>query len=143
MKPLEIFIIEDNPGDVRLIEECLRKSKVLTRISASDDGVQAMEFLSRQGPFTKAPRPDLILLDLNLPRKDGREVLAEIKRDVNLRRIPIVVLTSSDAEADIIRAYDLHANCYITKPIIFEDFIRVVNAIEMFWLSVVKLPGRG
>lgn len=142
IKPLEILLIEDNPGDVRLTQECLRKSKVPNHLSIVEDGVEAVQFLHQTGNHANAPRPDLILLDLNLPRKDGRELLAEIKANKDLRRIPIIILTSSDAEADVCRSYDLHANCYITKPIIFEDFIRVINAIESFWLNVVRLPGK-
>jgi two-component system, chemotaxis family, response regulator Rcp1 len=142
VKPLEILLIEDNPGDVRLTQECLKKSKYPNRLSVVEDGVDALAYLHREERFTRAPRPDLILLDLNLPRKDGRELLGEIKADKELKRIPIIVLTSSDAEVDIIKSYDLHANCFITKPIIFEDFIRIISLIESFWLGTVKLPGR-
>jgi chemotaxis family two-component system response regulator Rcp1 len=120
--------------------EALKEAKVLNRLSVATDGVEAMDFLRRQGKYADSPRPDLILLDLNLPRKDGREVLAEIKADPALRRIPIVVLTTSRAEIDVIQAYDLHANCYITKPVDFKQFVHVVQSIEDFWLTVVKLP---
>jgi two-component system, chemotaxis family, response regulator Rcp1 len=135
-RPIEILLVEDSPGDVRLALEALKEAKVLNHVTVAPDGVEAMALLRRPG----VPRPDLILLDLNLPRKDGREVLAEIKGDPDLRRIPVVVLTTSKAEADVIRAYDLHANCYITKPVDFKQFIEVVEAIEGFWLTVVKLP---
>jgi two-component system, chemotaxis family, response regulator Rcp1 len=139
-RPIEILLIEDNPGDVRLTQECLKKSKVANQLNIAEDGVEALAILHREGQYATAPFPDLILLDLNLPRKDGRELLAEIKGDKALRRIPVVILTSSDAEADIYKSYDLHANCFITKPIIFEDFIKVITAIEDFWLSLVRLP---
>ncbi len=139
-RPIEILLIEDNPGDVRLTQECLRKSKIANRLSIVEDGVEATQFLQQEGKFAQSPRPDIILLDLNLPRKDGREILAEIKADQKLKHIPVLILTSSDAEADIHRAYELHANCYITKPIIFEDFIRIITSIENFWLSIVRLP---
>jgi len=139
-RPIEILLIEDSPGDVRLTREALKEAKVLNRLSVATDGVEAMEFLRRRGRHADTPRPDLILLDLNLPRKDGREVLEEIKTDPSLKRIPVVVLTTSRAEEDVIRAYDLHANCYITKPVDFKQFIVVVQAIEDFWLTIVKLP---
>ncbi len=142
VRPVEILLIEDNPGDVRLTQECLKKSKVANHLSVVEDGIDAMNFLLQKGRFIDAPRPDLILLDLNLPRRDGREILGEIKGDENLRRIPIVILTSSDSEADIYRAYDLHANCYIIKPIIFEEFVKIITLIENFWLSVVRLSER-
>jgi CheY-like chemotaxis protein len=141
-KSIEILLIEDNPGDVRLTQECLKKSRVTNHLSIVEDGVEALLFLHREGPFENAPKPDLILLDLNLPRKDGREILAEIKSDKELKRIPVIVLTSSDAESDICKSYDLHANCFITKPIIFEDFIRIITSIENFWLTTVRLPER-
>lgn len=137
---IEILLIEDNPGDVRLTQEVLREGKIFNHLNVVEDGVQAIEFLHRQGKFTRAPRPDLILLDLNLPRKDGREVLEEIKFNLELRRIPVVVLTTSQSEDDILRAYNFHANCYITKPIDLEQFIKVVRSIEAFWLTIVKLP---
>jgi len=139
-KPIEILLIEDSPGDVRLTIEALKEAKVHNHLSVAADGAEAMEFLHRKGNHNAKPRPDLILLDLNLPKKDGREVLAEIKADPNLRRIPVVVLTTSRAEEDVVQAYDLHANCYITKPVDFKQFIKVVQSIEDFWLTVVKLP---
>lgn len=139
-RPIEILLVEDNPGDVRLTIEALKEGKVRNRLSVARDGVEALAFLRRQGPHAGSTRPDLILLDLNLPRKDGREVLAEIKEDSSLRRIPVVVLTTSKAEEDILRTYDLHANCYITKPVDLEQFISVVRSIDDFWLSVVRLP---
>jgi len=137
---VEILLVEDNPGDVRLTKEALKDNKVRNNLTVMEDGVEAMAFLRREGRYTGAPRPDLILLDLNLPKKDGREVLSEIKADERLRRIPVVVLTTSKAEEDILRAYDLNANCYITKPVDFDQFIRVVRTIEDFWLAMVKLP---
>lgn len=138
--PIEILIIEDNEGDVRLAREALRESKIRNVLHHVPDGVEAMAFLNRQGKYQDAPRPDLILLDLNLPRMDGREVLAAIKQDENLKRIPVVILTVSSDEADIFKTYNLHANCYITKPIDLDQFIQVVRAIEDFWLTIVKLP---
>ncbi|MBI4800877.1 MAG: response regulator [Desulfarculus sp.] len=140
VKALQILMVEDNPDDVDLTREALKDAKVVVDMEVVRDGVEAMAFLRREGPYAQAPRPDLILLDLNMPRKDGREVLAEIKADSSLRRIPVVVLTTSQAEEDIVRAYDLHVNCYITKPVDFEQFIKVVKAIEGFWFSVVTLP---
>jgi len=139
-RPIQILLVEDNPGDVRLTIEALKEGKVSNSLSVARDGVEALSFLRREGPHAKAARPDLILLDLNLPKKDGREVLAEIKDDSSLRRIPVVVLTTSKAEEDILRTYDLHANCYITKPVDLEQFISVVRSIDDFWLSVVRLP---
>jgi CheY-like chemotaxis protein len=139
-KPIEILLVEDNPGDVRLTREALRENKVNNSLYVAIDGVDALAFLRREGVYADAPHPDLILLDLNLPRKDGREVLAEIKSDPRLLRIPVVILTTSDSEQDIIASYDLHANCYITKPVDLEQFLSVVRSIEGFWLSVVKLP---
>jgi chemotaxis family two-component system response regulator Rcp1 len=139
-KPIEILLIEDSPGDVRLTIEALKEAKVLNNLTVATDGVEALEILRRNGKHGDSRRPDLILLDLNLPLKDGREVLAEIKADPSLRRIPVVVLTTSRSEEDIARAYDLHANCYITKPVDFKQFITVVQSIEDFWLTVVKLP---
>ncbi len=139
-RPIEILLVEDNPGDVRLTREAFKEAKVRNNLHAVGDGVEAMEFLRREGEHASAPRPDLILLDLNLPRKDGREVLAEVKEDPELRRIPVVILTTSKAEEDIARTYDLHANCYIAKPVDFDRFIDVVKKIEGFWLTVVKLP---
>ena len=142
-KPIEILLVEDNPGDVRLTQEGLRDGKVRNRMAVVVDGVQAMNFLHKQAPFTDAPRPDLILLDLNLPKKSGLEVLKEIKGDEELRRIPVVVLTTSQAELDILKSYDLHANAYIAKPVELEHFISVVKAIEDFWLEIVRLPPDG
>jgi two-component system, chemotaxis family, response regulator Rcp1 len=137
---VEILLVEDNPGDVRLTIEAMKEGKVLNRISVVEDGMEAMAFLKRETPYTDAPRPDLILLDLNLPRKDGREVLAEIKDDDALKRIPVVVLTTSEAERDILMTYELHANCFISKPVRFDEFIRVIKLIEDFWLTIVRLP---
>lgn len=139
-RSVEILLVEDNPGDVRLTQEALRDNKIRNNLSVVGDGVEALAYLNREGKYTDSPRPDLILLDLNLPKKDGREVLAEIKADEHLKRIPVVVLTTSKAEEDIVRAYDLRANCYITKPVDFDQFIRVVKSIEDFWLTMVKLP---
>ena len=139
-QPIEILLVEDSPGDVLLTRERLKDAKVLNHLSVVGDGEEAMAFLRRDAPHADAPRPDLILLDLNLPKKDGREVLAEIKSDSQLRRIPVVVLTTSAAEQDILRSYDLHANCYITKPVDLDQWISVVNSIENFWLTIVKLP---
>lgn len=138
--PIDILLVEDNPGDVRLVQEAMRAAKMRNRMYVVEDGVDAMAFLRREGRFAEAPQPDLILLDLNLPRKDGREVLAEVKGDAQLRRIPVVVLTTSQAEEDVLRAYDLHANCYVTKPVKFEQFMQVVQAIDDFWVNVVTLP---
>jgi two-component system, chemotaxis family, response regulator Rcp1 len=139
-KPIEILLVEDNPGDVRLTMEALRGGRVRNNIHVVEDGVQAIDFLRRQGNYGDVPRPDLILLDLNLPKKDGREVLAEVKQDPALKRIPVVILTSSAAEQDILQAYDLAANCYITKPVELDQFLRVLKSIEDFWLVIVKLP---
>jgi chemotaxis family two-component system response regulator Rcp1 len=139
-RPVEVLLVEDNPGDVRLTREALKEGTVRNNLHVARDGVEALAFLRRQGEHAGVPRPDLILLDLNLPRKDGREVLTEIKEDASLRQIPVVVLTSSQAEEDIRRAYDLHANCYITKPVDLDRFINVVRSIEDFWFTVVKLP---
>ena len=138
--PIEILLVEDNPGDVRLTQEALKEGKILNNLNIAKDGVEAISFLRRKGEYENTARPDLILLDLNLPKKDGREVLLEIKEDEELRRIPVVVLTTSKAEEDIIRTYNCHANCYITKPVDFDQFINVVKSIENFWLTVVKLP---
>lgn len=137
---IDILLVEDNPADVRLTREALKEAKVHNSLYVVEDGVVAMEFLNRQGAYGDAPRPDLILLDLNLPKKDGREVLAEIKQDPDLLRIPVVVLTTSRAEEDILRSYDLHANCYVTKPVDLDQFITIVKSIEDFWLTIVKLP---
>lgn len=140
MKPVEILLVEDNPGDQRLTREALREGKIRNNLSIVDDGEAAVDFLNRKGEYGAVPRPDLILLDLNLPKKDGREVLRIIKSSENLRRIPVVVLTTSQAEEDILKAYNLNANCYITKPVDFEQFFNVIKAIEDFWLAVVKFP---
>jgi two-component system, chemotaxis family, response regulator Rcp1 len=139
---LRVLLVEDNPGDVELALEALKEARVRNEIHVVGDGVQALEFLRRQGRFGDAPRPDLILLDLNLPKMDGREVLRQIKAEVSLRSIPIVVLTTSQADEDVVKAYDLHVNCYITKPIDLSQFLNVVKAIEDFWLTIVKLPVR-
>jgi two-component system, chemotaxis family, response regulator Rcp1 len=136
----EILLVEDNPADVRLTMEALKECKIINRLNVVEDGVDALDFLRRQGRYADAPRPDLILLDLNLPRKDGREVLAEIKSDERLRLIPTVVLTTSSADEDLLKAYGLHANCYVTKPVDFGRFIEVVQRLEEFWFSIVKLP---
>ncbi len=141
--PVNILLIEDNPGDVRLTREALKEGKVLNNLVNVSDGVEALAYLRRQGRYSDSTRPDLILLDLNLPRKDGREVLADIKADKDLTRIPVVVLTTSSAEQDILKAYDLHANCYITKPVGLEQFISVVKSIEEFWVAIVSLPPDG
>ena len=142
-QPIEVLMVEDNPGDVRLTQEALHEAKVRNNIHVVADGVEALAFLQRQGRYASAPRPDVILLDLNLPKKDGREVLAEIKADPNLRRIPVVVLTSSEAEEDILKAYNLYANAYVTKPVDLDKFIAVARSIEGFWLEIVKLPPDG
>jgi chemotaxis family two-component system response regulator Rcp1 len=142
-RPIEILLVEDSPSDTELTQEALREAKVRNHLSSVEDGVQAMDFLRRRGLYAVAPRPDLIMLDLNLPRKDGREVLAEIKEDPELKTIPVVVLTTSQAEQDVLRAYHLHANCYITKPVDFEQFLHAIRSIESFWLLVVTLPPRG
>ncbi len=139
-QPVDILLVEDNPGDIRLTQEALRDGKLLNHLTAVSDGEQAIAFLRRQGNYAQASRPDLILLDLNLPRKDGREVLAEVKADPDLRRIPVVVVTSSRAEQDILKAYDLHTNCYVTKPVDLVKFVAVVKSIEDFWVHIVKLP---
>ncbi|MFQ5737001.1 MAG: response regulator [Thermodesulfobacteriota bacterium] len=140
--PIEILMVEDSPADVELTMEAFKDAKMINNIHVAEDGEEAMAFLRREGGYADAPRPDLILLDLNLPRKDGREVLGEVKQDPDLKRIPVVVLTTSDSERDILKAYDLHVNAYITKPVDLDQFIKVVDAVEDFWLSVVKLPPR-
>lgn len=137
---IEILLVEDNPGDLRLTREALKDAKVANTLHVVEDGVLALDFLHRRPPFSEVPRPDLILLDLNLPRKNGREVLAEIKADERFRAIPVVILTTSQAEEDILRAYNLHANCYITKPVDFTQFTTIVRTIEDFWLTIVTLP---
>ena len=139
-RPIEILLVEDNPGDVRLLMETFREGKIRNRISLVEDGVEALAFLRKEGEHGSAPRPDLILLDLSLPRKNGQEVLAEVKQDADLKRIPVVVITSSQAEKDILQAYNNHVNCYLTKPVDLEQFMGVVKSVEEFWLSVVKLP---
>jgi len=141
-RPLDILLIEDNPADVRLTQEAFRDAKVQNRIHVVGDGVEAMAFLRRQGSFSSIPCPDLIILDLNLPRKDGREVLAEIKCDRTLKHIPVIALTTSQAEEDITKAYDLHVNCYITKPPDLDQFFAVIRSIEDFWLKVVRYPSK-
>jgi len=140
MKPIDILLVEDNPGDARLTREALQLSKVRNALHHARDGEEALEFLRRQGRFAAAPTPDMILLDLNLPRRDGREVLEEIKADPKLMHIPVVILTSSQAEEDILRSYRLHANCFITKPVDLEQLTRVVQGIEQFWFTLVRLP---
>ncbi len=142
-RPVEILLVEDNPGDERLTREALKEGKVYSNLHWVKDGVEAMEFLRRQGKYSSVPRPDIILLDLNLPKKDGREVLHDIKNDDALKRIPVVVLTTSKAEEDVLRTYNLHANCYVTKPVDLEKFIVVVKSIDVFWLTVVTLPPNG
>jgi CheY-like chemotaxis protein len=142
-RPVEILLVEDSPSDTDLTVEALREARIRNHLTIAEDGVQALEMLRRQGKYAGAPRPDLIMLDLNLPRKDGREVLAEIKADDSLKTIPVVVLTTSRAEQDVLQAYKHHANCYITKPVDFEQFLNVVRSIESFWLMVVTLPCPG
>lgn len=139
-RPIEILLVEDNPTDRLLTQAALEQAKIVNHLHVAEDGVEALQFLRGDGDFAGKPRPDLLLLDLNLPRKDGREVLAEIKADESLRLIPTVVLTTSEAEEDVLRAYGLHANCYITKPVDFEAFTAVVRSIETFWFAVVTLP---
>lgn len=140
-RPANFLLVEDNPGDVRLTQEALKEHKVKNNLYVVADGEEAMAFLRKQGGYRDAPRPDIILLDLNLPKKDGREVLAEIKSDPGLKAIPVVIISSSEAERDIIKSYDLNANCYVTKPVNFDQFIKVVQSINEFWLTIVKLPG--
>lgn len=139
-REVNILLVEDNPGDVRLTVEALREGRIANRLHVAGDGEEAMEFIRRQGDHGGAPRPDLVLLDLNLPKKDGREVLEELKSDPDLHRIPVIVLTTSSAEADVLRSYDLHANCYISKPIGYDAFIDAVRSLENFWLKIVHLP---
>jgi chemotaxis family two-component system response regulator Rcp1 len=140
LKIIDILLVEDNSGDARLAQEALKESKVKNRLHIVTDGMAATDFLFKRNDYKDAPRPDLIILDLNLPKKDGREVLAEIKADENLKRIPIVIFTTSKAEEDILKTYNLHANCYITKPLNFDKFMEVIKSIEDFWLTIVKLP---
>jgi two-component system, chemotaxis family, response regulator Rcp1 len=142
-KLIDILVVEDNPGDARLIMEVLKSNKIHNSLHIVKDGVEAMDFLHKTGEFAGVPRPDLIFLDLNLPRKDGREVLAEIKADNQFKQIPVVVMTMSQAEEDILKSYSLHANCYVTKPIDLDQFVKVVESIEDFWFSLVKLPPKG
>ena len=142
VRPIEILLVEDSPSDARLTIAALKNAKVGNRVSHVEDGVQALEFLRRQGRYAEAPRPDLIMLDLNLPRKDGREVLADLKSDPALKMIPVVVLTSSKAEEDVLKSYELHANCYITKPVDFTQFLEIVKSVQHFWLTVVALPAK-
>lgn len=137
---IEILLVEDNPGDVRLTQEALKEGRIFNKLYVVNDGVEALEFLRRQGKYKDAPVPDLVLLDLNLPRKDGREVLAEIKSDSKLMQIPVVVLTTSKDEADILHVYNYHANCYIVKPVDLDQFLNVVKLIKDFWLTIVKFP---
>jgi chemotaxis family two-component system response regulator Rcp1 len=138
--PVEVLLVEDSPGDVRLTKEAFKDAKVHINLHVASDGAEAMAFLGREGEHANVPRPDLILLDLNLPKKDGREVLAEIKASPSLKSIPVVILTTSASEEDILRSYLLHANCYITKPVDLDGFLKVVKSVDNFWLSVVKLP---
>jgi chemotaxis family two-component system response regulator Rcp1 len=140
IQPIDILLVEDNPADVRLTTEALKEEKIYNKLHVVSDGVEAIAFLRRQGKYAKAVRPDLILLDLNLPKKDGREVLKEIKGDDNLKAIPVVVLTVSQSEEDIFKSYNLHANCYITKPVDLKQFIKVIRSVQEFWLTIVKLP---
>ncbi len=143
IRPIDILLVEDSAADVRLTREALKEAKVLNTLHVVQDGMAALAFLRQRSPYAESPRPDLILLDLNLPRKDGREVLAEIKQDEALKRIPVVVLTTSRAEEDVVRSYDLHANAYVTKPVDLGQFLRVVRSLEEFWLAVVTLPPDG
>jgi len=140
VRTIDILMVEDDPGDVRLTREALKGSKLLHSLNVVEDGVAALDYLRRDPPYQEAVRPDLVLLDLNLPRKDGREVLAAMKQDPTLRAIPVVILTTSQAEEDVLRAYHLNANCYVTKPVDFDQFMRIVRTIEEFWLNVVTLP---
>ncbi|MBD2197984.1 MULTISPECIES: response regulator [Calothrix] len=138
--PIEVLLVEDNPGDAQLTRIALEDSKISVNLSVVEDGVEAMAFLRKQDKYATVPHPDIVLLDLNLPKKDGRQVLAEIKSDQHLKRIPVVVLTTSQAEEDIVKAYNLAANCYITKPVDFDQFVRIIRTIENFWFAIVKLP---
>ena len=142
-RPVEILLVEDNPGDIRLTQEVFKEGKVRNQLSVVRNGEEALAFLRQEGHFASVLRPDMILLDLNLPRKDGRAVLAEIKADPDLRRIPVIILTTSQAESDLIQTYNLHANCYIVKPVELDQFIEAVKRIEGFWLQIVKLPPNG
>lgn len=140
---IDILLVEDNPGDVRLTQEAFKNSRLTNKLYVVNNGMDALKFLHKQDTFQNAPTPDLILLDLNMPKKDGREVLAEIKEDDTLRTIPIIVLTTSDADADVLKMYQLQANCYITKPVDFDKFIKIVKQIEEFWVTIVRLPPKG
>lgn len=140
MKAIDILMVEDNPGDARLTREALKESKICNNLHHVIDGVEAMAFLRKEGPYADVPTPDIIFLDLNLPRKDGRQVLAELKVIPRLKHIPVVVLTTSEAEQDVVKSYELHANCYITKPVDLDKFVEIIHGIENFWLSIVKLP---
>ena len=142
-KPIEILLVEDSPADILITREAFQDARLLNTIHVAEDGIQALEFLRREGSHASAPRPDLILLDLNLPSKNGREVLAEIKENPEFKSIPVVILTTSNADEDILKAYDLHANCYVVKPVGFDNFLKAVQSIENFWFSVVKLPPEG
>jgi len=142
IKLIDILVVEDNPGDARLIKEVLKSNKIYNSLYIAEDGVEAIDFLNKKGKFSDAPRPDLIFLDLNLPRKDGREVLAEIKGDKRFKQIPVVIMTMSQSDEDILKSYQLHANCYVTKPIDLDQFVKVVESIEDFWFSLVKLPSK-
>lgn len=142
-KPIEILLVEDNAADVRLTREAFDDAKVLNNLNVVGDGVEAMAYMRREGKYANATRPDLVLLDLNMPRKDGREVLAEVKADPDLMRIPVVILTVSKAEEDVLKSYNLHANCYISKPVNLAQFLKVVESIENFWLTIVELPPNG
>jgi len=142
-RAVQMLLVEDNLGDIRLTKETLRDAKVMVNLHVVGDGVEAMAFLRKEGKHANAPRPDLVLLDLNLPKKDGREVLAEMKQDPDLRRIPVVILTISNGQEDILKSYNLHANAYVTKPLNLEQFAKIVKAIEDFWFTVVKLPPNG
>ena len=142
-RPIDILLVEDNPGDVRLTIEAFKEGKVRNKLHVVEDGMEAMAFLKKEGKYSDVPRPDLILLDLNMPKKSGREVLAEVKSDENLKKIPIVILTTSKAEEDVLRSYDMHANCYITKPVDLDQFVRVIKTIKEFWFSIVRLPRGG
>ncbi|AQL41382.1 two-component system response regulator [Halorientalis sp. IM1011] len=138
--PIEVLLAEDNPGDVKLTQKAFEQGNVMNNLHVVNDGIEAMQYLRQENEYADSPRPDLILLDLNMPRKDGKEVLKDIKDDPELKRIPVVILTSSEAEEDIVSSYDLHANAYLTKPVDFDGFLEVVNTIEDFWLTVVKVP---
>lgn len=140
IRTIDILMVEDDPGDVRLTREALKGSKILHSLNVVEDGVAALDYLRKVAPFQNAVRPDLVLLDLNLPKKDGREVLSAMKQDAALKTIPVVILTTSQAEEDVLRAYNLNANCYVTKPVDFDQFMRIVRTIEEFWLNVVTLP---